>query len=131
MKIIKTVFRKIRDTIWGSPLQNAQTALLLAVQQHARADADVTYEKSLAAYYEATVAQIDPHRDWWHFAKMKQAWANHTQNVFSERMRRSAAEARRDAAVTRLERLRKSERPAAGSMPHVPPAAPPAQEEAV
>lgn len=105
MKFILLFFIKFRDTIWGSPLQNAKDRLNLAARQYARRAADIAYHETMLRFYTEQLYGVDPHQRWWEFAVLKQFEKNEQDDLLLERRRLSQDDASRNAAEERLKAI--------------------------
>lgn len=106
MKELIQNFRSLLHILRGSPIERATQALSDAVKDEARFQAEVHYESLMARFFDSEARSLDPHRDWNHFANLKNKWHEHQQSFVKEERRLKQASARALACRERLEQLR-------------------------
>ena len=67
----------MKDVVLGDPQQKQADRIERAVRAKAQVQADLAYERSLAAFYNDTLRTIDPYKNWWQFADTMQKFQDH------------------------------------------------------
>ena len=102
-----SLFRLVRDGLWGDPVAKQQERIDGAAEIEAHAMSDMAYHRTLVEHFSQRVAGINPHDDWWGFAAAKQKQADHQAELIAARDKAQDAAARRQAEETRLAELRR------------------------